>query len=250
MTTPTTSHETHRHREVLRQSWSVGLATGLYGVSFGALSIAAGLNLWQTQALSALMFTGGSQFAFVGIIGAGGLAAAPAAVATATMLSIRNGLYALQTRRFLGVTGLERLLAAQLTIDESTAVGIGQTELQAQRLGFWNTGLAVFLFWNLMTFVGALAGNALGDPNTYGLDGAAVAAFMALLWSRLQSLTARLTAILAVALALISSPFVPAGVPVLIAALAAVIMGMRSAAHHEPPLEGEDGKLPGSDPVP
>ena len=192
-----------RRREVLRQSWSVGIATGLYGVSFGALSIAAGLNIWQTQALSALMFTGGSQFAFVGIIGTGGLAAAPAAIATATMLSIRNGLYALQTARFLDVTGVRRLAAAQITIDESTAVGVAQAERPAQRLGFWHTGIAVFLFWNLMTFVGALAGNAMGDPKVYGLDGAAVAAFTALIWSRLQSMTARLTALLAVALALV-----------------------------------------------
>ena len=239
-----------RRREVLRQSWSVGIATGLYGVSFGALSIAAGLNIWQTQALSALMFTGGSQFAFVGIIGTGGLAAAPAAIATATMLSIRNGLYALQTARFLDVTGVRRLAAAQITIDESTAVGVAQAERPAQRLGFWHTGIAVFLFWNLMTFVGALAGNAMGDPKVYGLDGAAVAAFAALVWPRLHSLTARLTATLAVALALVSSPLVPAGIPVLIAALAAVLLGLRSASRHEPPLEGADGTLPGADPVP
>lgn len=239
-----------RRSEVLRQSWSVGIATGLYGVSFGALAVAAGLNIWQTQALSLLMFTGGSQFAFVGIIGTGGLAAAPAAIATATMLSIRNGLYALQTRTFLGTRGPKTLGAAQLTIDESTAVGLAQPELPAQRLGFWQTGIAVFLFWNVMTLVGAVAGNAMGDPKVYGLDGAAVAAFVALVWPRLASTTARLTAVLAIALALVSSPLVPAGIPVLIAALAAVAMGLRSAAHDEPPLEGEDGELPGSDPVP
>ncbi|MDO5502684.1 MAG: AzlC family ABC transporter permease [Actinomycetia bacterium] len=248
--TESTALAPQRRQEILRQSWSVGLATGLYGISFGALSVAAGLSVLQTQSLSLLMFTGGSQFAFVGIIGAGGLAAAPAAIATATMLSIRNGLYALQTSRFLEVTGLRRLGAAQVTIDESTAVGIGQPEREGQRLGFWHTGLAVFLFWNLMTFVGALAGNALGDPRVWGLDGAAVAAFTALVWPRLASTTARLAAALAVALALISSPLVPAGVPVLIAALAAVLLGLRSAAQEEPPLEGEDGQLPGADPVP
>ncbi len=112
-----------RRREVVRQSWSVGVATGAYGISFGALAVAAGLDVWQAQVLSLVMFTGGSQFAFVGIIGAGGLAAAPAAVATAAMLGIRNGLYGLQTSQFLRVTGLRRLGAAQLTIDESTAVG-------------------------------------------------------------------------------------------------------------------------------
>jgi len=245
------THE--RRRSVLRQSWSVGIATGLYGVSFGALSVAAGLDIWQTQALSALMFTGGSQFAFVGIVGTGGLAAAPAAIATATMLSIRNGLYALSTRRFLAPEDgrfhpLRKASAAQLTIDESSAVGLAQPEPPASRIGFWHTGIAVFLFWNLMTLVGALAGSVIGDPKTFGLDGAAVAAFLALVWSRLKSAEARLTALGAAVLALVTVPFVPAGVPVLVAALAAVFFGLRGAtagATAPPPDPAKDG-----DPVP
>lgn len=236
-----------RRREVLRQSWSVGVATGAYGISFGALSVSAGLNVWQTQLLSAAMFTGGSQFAFIGIIGTG-LAAAPAAIATAAMLGIRNGLYAIQTARFLDVTGARRVVAAQLTIDESTAVGIAQPETRAQRLGFWQTGIAVFLFWNLMTFVGALAGNALGDPKRYGLDAAAAAAFCALLWPRLRSADARLTGALAVAVALSLVSLVPAGVPVLVAALAAVVVGWGGHGRHEALQDGDD--LVGSDPTP
>jgi predicted branched-subunit amino acid permease len=239
-----------RRRVVLRQSWSVGLATGLYGVSFGALSVAAGLSIWQTQALSALMFTGGSQFALVGIIGSGGLAAAPAAVATATMLSIRNGLYALSTRRFLAPADahtplVRKVAAAHLTIDESSAVGLAQPEPRAARLGFWHTGVAVFLFWNLATLVGALAGSVMGDPATYGLDGAAVAAFLALLWPRLRAADGRVTAAVAAVLALVAVPFVPVGVPVLVAALAAVLIGVRGggtggrAAPPDPRTDGD-----------
>lgn len=209
---------------MLRQAWSVGFATGTYAVSFGALSVAAGLSLWQTQALSALMFTGGSQFAFVGILGAG-VGAAPAAIATAGLLGIRNGLYGLRTRQFLGVRGLRRWLAAHWTIDESTAVGVSQSAPAAMRLGFWHTGAAVFVFWNLMTFLGALAGNTLGDPRRFGLDAAAAAAFCALLWPRLATTAARTTAALAVAVALILVPLVPPGVPVITAALAAVAVG-------------------------
>ena len=241
---------TERRKAVLKQSWSVGLATGLYGVSFGALSVAAGLSIWQTQALSALMFTGGSQFAFVGIVGAGGLAAAPAAIATATMLSIRNGLYALSTRHFLApddgrLHPARQAAAAQLTIDESSAVGLAQPEPAASRLGFWHTGIAVFLFWNLMTLVGALAGSVIGDPKTYGLDGAAVAAFLALLWSRLRDAEARVTAAVAAVLAFAAVPFLPVGVPVLFAALAAVFFGLRTprtgslAAPPDPRTDGD-----------
>ena len=91
-----------RRREVIRQAWSVGIASGTYGISFGALAVAAGLSLWQAQLLSVVMFTGGSQFAFVSIIGTGGLSAAPAAIATASMLGIRNGLMACRRRSSSG----------------------------------------------------------------------------------------------------------------------------------------------------
>ena len=126
--------DAQRRKEVLRQCLSVGIATGTYGISFGALAVAAGLNLWQTIALSGLLFSGASQFAVVGIVAVGGSGAA--AVATSTLLGVRNGLYGLQMSRLLGVSGLHRVAAAQLTIDESTAVGVAQPERPAQRLGF------------------------------------------------------------------------------------------------------------------
>ena len=212
-----------RAAEVRRQAWSVGVATGLYGVSFGALAIAAGLQGWQAATLSLLMFTGGSQFAFVGIIGSGGLAAAPAAIGTAAFLGFRNGLYALQMSQVLAATGLRRLGAAQLTIDESTAVGITQPEPPAQRLGFWQTGIAVYVCWNLSTLSGILLGSTLGDPKRYGLDAAAAAAFCALLWPRLRSRDAVAIAAVALVVAVALSPVLPAGVPVLVAALAALL---------------------------
>ncbi|MGG5260729.1 AzlC family ABC transporter permease [Phycicoccus avicenniae] len=237
-----------RRRAVRRQALSVGAATGAYGISFGALSVASGLSVLQTQALSLLLFSGGSQFAVVGVLGAGGSGAA--AVATSTLLGVRNGLYALQTSRFLGVSGLRRLAAAQLTIDESTAVGVGQPEPPAQRIGFWLTGIAVFVGWNIMTLVGALVGNALGDPRTYGLDAAAAAAFAALLWPRLRSGDAAATAVLAAFVALLTSPVLPPGVPVILAALAALAVGLRRGGRHESPPTSRPGELPGSDPVP
>jgi len=241
---------TTRRREVVRQAWSVGVASGTYGVSFGALAVAAGLDVWQAQVLSLVMFTGGSQFALVGILASGGLAAAPAAIATSSMLGIRNGLYGLQTSQLLHVRGFRRLAAAQLTIDESTAVGIAQPEPRAQRLGFWQTGIAVFVLWNTSTFLGALLGNALGDPRALGLDAAAAAAFVALLWPRLRSRDATATAVLAVFIALLTSPVLPAGVPVILAAVAALVVGLRHPGRHEGPLEGGDGTLVGSDPTP
>ena len=216
--------DAQRRKEVLRQCLSVGIATGTYGISFGALSVAAGLNLWQTIALSGLLFSGASQFAVVGIVAVGGSGAA--AVATSTLLGVRNGLYGLQMSRLLGVSGLHRVAAAQLTIDESTAVGVAQPERPAQRLGFWGTGLAVFVMWNLMTIAGAVVGNALGDPRRFGLDAAAPAAFCALLWPRLKSGDARAVAAVAAVIAVVVAPHAPAGIPVLVAALAAIVAGL------------------------
>jgi predicted branched-subunit amino acid permease len=213
-----------RRKQVLRQCLSVGVATGAYGISFGALSVAAGLNLWQTVALSALLFSGASQFAVVGIVAAGG--AGGAAVAASTLLGMRNGLYGLQMSRLLGVRGVRRVPAAQLTIDESTAVAIAQPEPSAQRLGFWGTGLAVYVLWNLTTVLGAVVGNALGDPKRFGLDAAAPAAFCALLWPRLRSGDTRAVAAVAAVIALVVAPHAPAGIPVLVAALAAIVAGL------------------------
>ena len=222
-----------RRSQVVRQSLSVGFATGAYGVSFGALAVASGLSLWQTMALSTLLFSGGSQFAIVGIVAAGG--SGVAAVATSSMLGLRNSLYALQVSRMLEVRGLRRVAAAQLTIDESTAVAVGQPERQASRLGFWVTGVTIFVLWNLATLAGALVGDALGDPRAYGLDAAASAAFLALLWPRLRSREAQAVGVAAALLALLLAPHSPAGVPVLVAAVTAVVAGARPRRDREVP---------------
>lgn len=231
-----------RRAQVVRQSLSVGIATGLYGVSFGALAVAAGLSVLQTCLLSLLLFSGGSQFAFVGIVGAGG--SGLAAVATSTLLGLRNGLYGLQLSRLLRLRGWRRLVGAQITIDESTAVAIGQPERPASRLGFWLTGASVFVLWNLMTLVGALVGNALGDPKRYGLDAAAASAFLALLWPRLKAGEARVVAVAAAFVAIVLSPFVPAGVPVLAAGLAAVVIGARPGGTDADDGAGPSGRTP------
>ncbi len=218
----TTDLPAEERRLVIREALSVGVATGAYGISFGALAVAAGLDTWQTVALSLLMFTGGSQFAFVGIV-ANGLHAAPAAIGASSLLGIRNGLYALELTQLLGVSGLRRLAAAHLTIDESTAVAVSQEHVKASRLGFWLTGLSVFVLWNLTTLLGAVVGNALGDPRTYGLDAAACAAFTALLWPRLKNRDAVAIAVVAAVVAVLLAPASPPGVPVIVAALAAFL---------------------------
>jgi predicted branched-subunit amino acid permease len=210
-------------RAAVRQGLSVGVATALYGISLGALAVANGLSVWQACVTSLLLFSGGSQFALVGVLGGGG--SVGAAVAASSLLGIRNGLYGLQLAALLQPRGVRRLAAAQLTIDESTAVAVAQPDPASRATGFWVTGVTVFVGWNLMTFAGALLGNALGDPRRYGLDAAAGAAFLALLWPRLRD---RQAAAVAAAGALVAAALVPVvavGLPVVAAAVVAVAAG-------------------------
>jgi 4-azaleucine resistance transporter AzlC len=213
-------------RAIVRDGVAVGIATGAYGISFGAISVTSGLDVWQTCALSLLVFTGASQFALIGVIGAGG--APLSGAVTALLLGTRNTLYGLRLAPLLAWTGWRRLAAAQLVIDESTAMSVNRESRPAARIGFLSTGLSVFLLWNLATFVGAFGGSALGDPRTFGLDAAVGAAFLALLWPRLRDRRNQLVAFLAAALALALVPVTAAGVPVLAAGGVALIVGVIS----------------------
>ena len=218
-----------KNQSVAAVSFGVGAATGLYGVSFGALAVAAGLDIWQTMALSLLMFSGGSQFAFIGVVATG--AGVVPAIISAWLLGVRNGFYAIRMNPILSVSALVRPLAAQLTIDESNAVSLSQEpDQKKERLGFWLTGIAVCVFWNLFTFVGAVLGSQIGDPSDFGLDAAAAAAFLGLIWPRLSQSKLLLLAVASAFLATSLSIILPAGLPVLLTTFLALgfwFYGMR-----------------------
>ena len=220
---------------IIRSAVFVGLAVSVYGVAFGALGITAGLTVAQTCALSVLMFTGASQLAFVGVIGSGGSPAT--AIATAWLLGVRNAMYAVRMAMLLRPRGIQRLVAAQLTIDESTALAIGQDEAiehgRASRLGFWSGGLSVFVLWNVATLLGALATTAIGDPQALGLDTAIAAGLAGLLGPRIRNRETSVVALAAVAVAMLLALVAPAGVPVLassVVAFAAAAIALRREA--------------------
>jgi len=218
---------------VVRDSLGVGLATGLYGASFGAVAVGSGLSVAQTCVLSLVMFTGASQFALVGVLAGGGTPLASAMAAL--LLGSRNTLYGLRIGPLLGWRGSRRLAVAQLVIDESTAMSLTRPDRSLARVGFLTTGLSIFVLWNLFTLVGAVAGEALGDPESYGLDAAVGAAFLGLLWPRLTDPVNRGVALAAAALALALVPVTSPGIPVLAAGGVALLVGSRS--RHVDPTE-------------
>ena len=211
-----------------RDSLSVSFTVGAYGTAFGAAAVANGFSVLQACLLSLLTFSGASQFAVIGVLGAGG--SALSGIATASLLGVRNGLYGVIMAPRLKVKGFKRIVAAQVTIDESTAVALGQEVRgeKAMRQGFWLTGFGVFFFWNLFTVAGALGAQAMGDIRAWGLDSAVPAAFLGLVWPRLVTNRDRALAVGCVVFALAMTPIVPAGLPIIATAFIAIAVGLRT----------------------
>jgi len=216
---------TSSSKSVKQDSFTVSLTVGAYGIAFGAAAVADHFTVLQACLLSLLLFSGASQFAVVGVMGAGG--SAISAIATSTLLGSRNALYGLRLAPILSHRGIKRALGAQITIDESTGVALSQSTNEEMKKGFWYTGIGVFIFWNFFTLLGALGANAIGNPSAWGLDAAVPAAFLGLLWPRLKDKKSWGVAESAVMVALALAPFAPAGVPIISCALISVIVGWR-----------------------
>ncbi|WP_131738305.1 AzlC family ABC transporter permease [Actinomadura roseirufa] len=205
----------------VRDGVGVGLAVGLSGLAFGAAAVTAGLSVAQSLVLSLLAFTGASQFALIGVIGGGG--GLVAGSLGAILLGGRNALYGLRLARTLDVRGWRRLLTAQVVIDETLAVATAQPGRAAARAGFVATAIPLYLTWNLCTWLGAAGAARLGDPEAVGLDVLGPAVFLALLWPRLTAgRTEMRVAAGAAVIAIGATPLLPTGVPVMLAAAAAL----------------------------
>jgi 4-azaleucine resistance transporter AzlC len=206
-----------------RAAGGIGLYAGAFGLTFGAVAVTAGLSVIQALVMSAVMFTGASQFALVGVVAVGGSPAA--ALSAALLLGLRNAFYGVPIARIVRPRGLRRLWTAHFIIDETTAMAVAQGTPAAGRYAFWATGLTLFTMWTLGTFAGALIGSGI-DTSALGLDAAAPAIFLALLWPQLSRHRAPAVAVAAVAIALALVTVVPAGVPIIAAAGVALAAGL------------------------
>lgn len=211
-----------------RDAVSIAVATGIYAVSFGVLSVAAGFSVAQTCVMSLVCFTGASQFTYVSVVGAGGTAAA--ALPPALLLAGRNAIYALSLDDVLRGGRIRRALDAHLVIDESTAMAHAQADPADKRRAFTWTAGAIFLSWNAGTLGGALAGGALTDPAKLGLDAIFPAVFLALLVPQLRNGRTVGAALTGAAIAVVLVPAAPAGVPVMASVLGALPFVARARA--------------------
>ena len=209
---------------ILRAAAGIGLYAGAFATAYGAVAVGSGLTVGQAMVLSLVLFTGASQFAFAGVIAAGGNPFS--GVAAALLLGVRNAFYGVAMSQVLKPRGPSRLWTAHFVIDETTAMAVGQPTRPAQRYAFWATGMILFVCWQLGSLAGAVLGRAI-DPAAFGLDAAAPAVFLALLWPSLRRRSGQVVALTGAALALLLVPFAPPGVPVLAAAAVALAAGLK-----------------------
>ncbi|MEV8373613.1 AzlC family ABC transporter permease [Kribbella sp. NPDC056861] len=204
---------------LLRDIALVCLADGVVGLSYGAISIGGGLPFWLPIALSLLVFAGASQFLFVGIVAAGG---SPIAATIAGLLvNTRHVAFGLAVSDVIG-GGWRRLPGSHLMTDENVAFALGQDELRQKRTAYWVCGIGISVCWNLGVVIGAAAGSVITDTDVFGLDAAFPAVLLALMLPALRDRATRTAALIGVVVALAATPFLPAGVPVLLALIGLV----------------------------
>ena len=222
----------HDLRDIVRASVVIGVASGIYAVSFGVLSVSAGASVLQTCLLSLLVFTGASQFSAVSVISAGGSVAS--AVSGGLLLAARNGVYGLALAPSIKGSLARRMLAAQFVIDETTAMTSAAPDQRSKDWAFWSCAVMLFACWNLGTLVGALAGSSI-DPETFGLDAAFPVVFVAMVAPHLATRSGRRAALTGAAVTIVLTPFLPIGLPILLSSVG-VFVGL---------LPHDDAGMPG-----
>jgi 4-azaleucine resistance transporter AzlC len=212
-----------RKRDGLRAVTPLAIAVGGFGVSFGVLAQSVGMGPVAPIVMSLTTFAGSAQLAAVSVLGAGG--AITAAIAAAILLNLRYLPIGISVAPAFHGPLWKRLLEAQLIVDESWAIGHRGGGRYDRRM-LLGAGFGIYMAWNLGTAIGVLGGEALGDPESLGLDAAFPALFLGLLVTQLHNRTALAASVLGAAIAIALVPVAPAGVPI-VAASAATLIGLR-----------------------
>ncbi|WP_199434860.1 AzlC family ABC transporter permease [Qaidamihabitans albus] len=212
-------------RDLARDIGLVCVADGVVGVSFGAIAVSSGFPLWLPMLLSLVVFAGAAQFMFIGIVASGGNPVA--AVLAGLLVNTRHVPFGFAVGDVLGGGWARRIAGSHLMIDETVAFALAQRDTERRRAAYWACGVGLFLSWNVGVVLGAFGGTAVSDTAVLGLDAAFPAVLLALLLPSLREPATRRAALVGVAIALVTAPFLPAGLPVLLA-LAGVLAGLGS----------------------
>ena len=209
----------------MRDIGALAAATLAVGASFGAIAIAYGLPTWVPIVMSVLVFAGGSQFLAVGLLAAGNPIAA---VVAGLLLNARHLPFGLAVAGTLGPRWRDRLVGSHLMTDETVAFALAESAPEARRRIYWLVGASIFVTWNVGVVLGVLLGGATGDPEALGLDAAFPAGLIALILPSLRDRDTRLVALTGAAVAVLLTPVLPAGLPVM-CALAGLLVLIRPA---------------------
>src|SRR5262245_61748482 len=195
-------------RSLVRDVAAIWLAVGFVGVSYGAIAVGSGVPLWATVAMSIFVFAGGSQFLAVGMLAAGNPLAA---VLGGLLLNARHLPFGIAVGDIISSSWRVRAVGSHVMVDEAVAFAMAQPDPVRRRHAYWLTGVGIFVVWNIGTVLGALLGQAVGDPSRLGLDAAFPAALIALLMPSFAAADARRVALVGAMLAVAVTPVLPAG---------------------------------------
>ena len=210
-----------QRRSIRAQAISIGLAISPFGLAFGALCAESGVGVWEALGFSSLVFGGSSQFAAVSVLADDGTVIA--AVTAGLLLNLRSLAFGVSIAPSLKGSLLWRAGVSQLMIDESTAIGSSQSTHELRRYGYLWGGLSVFVLWNATTLIGvSVLSEAESLIRDLGIDATIPAAFLGLIWNKLENAKHRTVALIGAITALILIPITPAGIPVIAAASAII----------------------------
>jgi len=200
----------------------VCVADAFVGASFGAIAVGLGLPLWLPMLMSVVVFAGAAQFIFIGIVGAGGNPVA--AVVAGLLVNARHVPFGFTVGDVFGTGWLRRIVGSHLMVDETVAFTLAQDGPARRRMAYWACGAGLFVSWNVGVVAGAFGGRAIGNTDSFGLDAAFPAVLLALLLPSLDRPATRRAALAGVVIALATTPYLPAGLPVILA-----LVGMAAA---------------------